>query len=283
MKIINFLMLASTITSESLFAFNELNIEDAAKKGLVKLTIKGKGGYTGDVIEMKVLNNTNQSLSLSINSGLRLDSKEESQQDILVTKDQNIFLAAKQQHSFNIFGMCCQAHNSAPEKNSIYAFGKAADSNLVKLASFINKNNYCSSYTAQQAVWVISDDNSIASIVDGTQEDVNRLRKYVSELTGKPIPIYNVFYRQQNSADLRGEVNRIEGVFSYSLNINNKVTIGIYDTSGKLIQLLFQQRPHESGDYKLYYTFQTSNLPEGTYYARMSMDGAVMKEEKIEF
>jgi hypothetical protein len=283
MKIVNFLMLASTITADSLFASSELNIEDAAKKGLVKLIIKGKGGYTGDVIEMKVINNTNQPLSISVNSGLRLDSKDETQQDIIVTKDQNIFLAAKQQRSYNIFGMCCQAHNSAPVKSSIYSIGKAADTNLVKLASFINRNNYSSSFTAQEAVWVVSDNNSIASIVDGTQEDINKLRRYVSNITGRPIPIYNVFYRQQNSADLRGEVNRIEGVFTYSLAANNHITVGIYNSSGKLVQLICNDKQHERGDYKLYYSFKTHGLTSGIYYARMSMNGAAIKEEKIEF
>jgi len=283
MKIANFFILASTITAESVFAFNELNIQEAAKKGLVKLVIKGKGGYTGDVIEMKVLNNTNEPLRLSLNSGLKLDSKDEGQQDILVTKDQEIYLGAKQLRSFSVFGMCCQAHNSAPVKNSVYTLAGSVDTNLVKLAGFIDKNNYSSSYTAQQAVWVISDNNSIASIVDGSQEDVNKLRKFVSKITGRTIPIYNVFYRQENSADLRGEVNRIEGTFSYSLADNDHVTIGIYDTSGKLVQLLFRERPHESGDYKLFYTFKTKDLPNGTYYARMSADGAVVKEEKIEF
>jgi hypothetical protein len=283
MKIMNFFILASTINAESLFAFNEINLEEAAKKGLVKLVIKGKGGYTGDVIEMKILNATNQPLSLNINPGLRLDSKEDSQQDILVTKTQEIYLAAKQQRTFDIFGMCCQAHNSSPEKNSVYTLGKTADSNLVKLALFIDKNNYCSNFTAQQAIWTISDNNSIASIVDGEKEDINKLREYVSKITGRSIPLYNVFYKQENNADLRGEVNKIEGVFSYNLNINNYVTVGIYDNSGKLVQLLFQEKAHETGEYKLYYTFKTRNLPAGTYYAKMTMDGAVMKEEKIEF
>jgi hypothetical protein len=283
MKIVNFLIIASAVTADNLFANNELSIEEAAKKGLVKLIIKGKGGFTGDVIEMKITNNTTVPLHLNVNPGLRLDSKDETQQDILVTKEQEIYLAAKQQRSFNIFGMCCQAHNSAPVKNSVYMIGRSADSNLVKLASFIDKNNYSSSHTAQQAVWVVSDNNSIASIVDGTNEEINKLRKYVSDITGRPIPKYNVYYKQQDNSDIGGTVNKVEGVLDYSLNINNYVTIGIYDSSGKLIQLLFQQRPHESGDYKLYYTFKTHNLPGGTYYARMSMDGAIMKEEKIEF
>jgi hypothetical protein len=283
MKIVNFFMLASTITAESLFASNELNVQEAAKKGLVKLSIKGKGGYTGEVIEMKIINNTNQSLSLTVDPGLRLDSKAEDQQDIIVTKKQDVFLAARQQRTYNIFGMCCQAHNRAPLNNSVYTLGKPSDTTLVKLASFINDNNYYSSYTAQQAVWTVSDNNSIASIVDGTKEEVNKFRQYVSKITGRFIPLYNVYYKQDNGNNLRGRVDKIEGVLSYTLNINNRITVGIYDNTGKLVQLIFIQRPHERGDYKIYYTFKTKDLPSGEYYARMSMDGAVMKEEKIEF
>ncbi|MCW3070643.1 MAG: hypothetical protein JWO44_533 [Bacteroidetes bacterium] len=283
MKIINLMVLASAISADALVAGNVWTVEEAAKKGLVKLEIKGKGGYTGDVIEMKIRNVTNAPISLKVEAGRRLDSKDDSQQDILVTQQQSFVLAANQQRSYNVFGMCCQAHNSAPSLNSVYDVGKMADSNLVKLAAFIDKNKYYSNYTAQQAVWVISDNNSIASIEDGNKEDVQNLRKYVSLVTGRPIPAYDVVYRQQDESSVIGRAVKVEGVFAYSLNIDNKVTIAIFNSEGKQVQLLFERQPHSRGDYKLFYTFNTANLPAGTYYAKMITDGAVVKEEKIEF
>ncbi|MCE9538465.1 MAG: hypothetical protein K8R85_04500, partial [Bacteroidetes bacterium] len=76
---------------------------------------------------------------------------------------------------------------------------------------------------------------------------------------------------------------KIDGIFDYSVPVNGKVTIGIYDANGHLVQLLFKDISHKKGECKLYYTFRTRDLNPGTYYARMNMDGNLQKEMKIEF
>ncbi len=283
MNPINLLAFAASFSVAPVFATSELSIEDALKKGLIQVIINGKGGYTGDVITMKIKNTCNQNLNINLEAGRKLDSKDNNQQDILVTQAQDFFVSAKQQKVINVFGMCCQAHNSSPKQNSIYTIGKMADSSLIKLATFIDKNKYYTNHTAQEAVWAISDNNSLASITDGDKETVNRLRNYVSKITGRAIPAYDITYRQDNENDVLGRASKIEGVFNYTLPANGHVTVAIYDTEGRVVQTLFENISHKKGEYKLYYTFRTGKLPEGTYYARMKTDGVLQKEEKIEF
>jgi hypothetical protein len=281
MKLVNLLVLASTITSESLYCENILNIEDAARKGYIRLVIKAKGGHTGDVISMRVKNLTSESLSLRVEAGRRLDSQNQDEQDLLVTREERFALGGKQEKTYTIYGMCCQAHNHSPATNSVYSVGKMADSSLIKLAQFISDNKYFSNFTAQEAVWTVSDNNSLAGI-NGEKEVTEKLQKFVSVLTGRPIPAYRIHYKQQGDDDAMGRAVHVEGVFSYSLNINNKVSIGIYNSEGKLVQSLMNLEPHEDGDYKLSYKVNTTKLPAGTYYTRMMTNGEVMKEEKIE-
>ncbi|MDF2436786.1 MAG: hypothetical protein K0Q95_1162 [Bacteroidota bacterium] len=281
MKLVNLLIIASSITSETLYSENILNIEEAARKGYIKLVIKAKGGHTGDVISMKIKNLTSESLSLKVEAGRRLDSQNQEEQDLLVTREERFALGGKQEKTYKIYGMCCQAHNHSPATNSLYSVGKMADSSLIKLATFINENKYYSEFTAQEAVWTVSDNNSIAGI-NGEKEITDKLQKFVSVLTGRPIPAYRIHYKQQSDTDAMGRAVHVEGVFAYSLNIDNKVTIGIYNSEGKLIQSLMNAEPHEEGEYKLSYKVNTTKLPAGVYYTRMMTDGAVMKEEKIE-
>jgi hypothetical protein len=283
MKLIQCFVIASTLSADAVFATTTLSVQEAEKKGLIKLAIRGKGGYTGKVIEMKIQNMSNSSLCLNLEAGRKLDSKDDTQQDILVTKPENFILAAKQQSTYNVYGMCCQAHNSSPEGKSVYSMGTMGDSSLIKLANFIDKNKYYDNHGAQEAVWTVSDNNSIASIQSGKDEDLKKLRQYVSDITGRPIPAYNVIYKQQDERSVIGRVVKVDGAFTYTLNIDNKVTIAIFDSEGKMVQLLLEQYPHARGEYKLFYTFNTAKLPAGSYYARMSMDGAVIKEDKIEF
>ncbi|MBL0329874.1 MAG: hypothetical protein IPP64_10775 [Bacteroidetes bacterium] len=280
---ISFLLITFSLTDIPVFANAVLSVEEAAKKGFVKLFIKSKGGYTGEVIEMKIQNLTSQKLDLRVEAGRRLDSKEQKEQDILVTKEQEFFVNANQTKSINIFGMCCQAHNNAPTVKHDYLIGKLADSSLIKLAMFIDKNKYYSNYSAQQAVWVVSDDNSIGSIDDGDKEVKNNLRTFVSKLTGKTIPPYDVKYQSGNDGSAMGRAVSIEGVFDYSLPIACHSTMAIYNERGEVVQLIFENLQSDRGQYKHYYTFRIKDLPQGTYYARVNADGMLQKEMKIVF
>ena len=282
-KSVNLLVLALSITEIPVFASTVFTIEEAAKKGLIKLSIKGKGGYTGDVIEMKIQNVSRERLQLKIEAGRRLDSKDNHDQDILVTQPQEFYVNASQNKTISVNGMCCQAHNSAPCSKSVYLVGKMADSNLIKLAGFINDNKYYTNYSAQESVWVVSDDNSLASISGENKEDVTKLRKFVSKITGKIIPAYDITYQSGSDGSAMGRASKIEGVFEYSLPMSCHSTMAIYDERGKLIQMIFENLQNDRGDYKLFYTFRTRNLPQGTYYARVDADGMLQKQIKIEF
>jgi hypothetical protein len=282
-KSIHLLVFAFSITEIPLFANSPISVEEAVKKGFIKLSIKAKGGYTGDVMKMEIQNLTNKTLDIKLEAGRILDSQNNNQQDILVTKPQEVFLSSKESKNINVFGMCCQAHNGAPTADADYKVGKLADSSLIKLANFIDKNKYYTNTTAQEAVWCVSDNNSLGSIVDGDINDVNILRKFVSHITGRPIPSYNITYKRQNDRDVLGSVTKIDGVFDYLLPANCHATLGIYNNQGQLIQTIFQNIAHQKGEYNIYYTFRTKDLPKGIYYARMNADGHLHKEMQIEF
>jgi hypothetical protein len=279
---VKLIVLALSIAASPVFAGNCLSIAEAAKKGLIKLVIKSKGGHTGSVIEMNVTNNTGTGLGLRLEAGRKLDSQKQDQQDILVTQAQEIFVSAKQQKNINVNGMCCQAHNASPAKGCMYGIGVMGDSNLVKIATFINKNELYNDHAAQQAVWVVSDNNSLGSITGSNADLVKQLRNYVSKVTGKVIPPYEVRYGNGTSGDLLGKPTRIDGIFSYNQPMNGHATFEIYNSAGKRVQIIIENECHERGDYKIYYTFRTRYLPEGVYYARLKLDGMLQKEEKIE-
>ncbi|MDQ3047685.1 MAG: hypothetical protein M3R27_09075 [Bacteroidota bacterium] len=261
---------------------NSISIEEASRKGLIKLVIKSKGGYTGEVIEMKIRNISSRALNLILEAGRRLDSKTDTIQDILVTHEEEFFVSSGMEKSLNVFGMCCQASNHAPDAKAIYTVGKMADSALIKLALFINKNNYYDNYTAQQAVWAISDKSSIGSIIHADKKVQDEFRSYVSALTGRPVPSYDVEY-MEGSGSAMGQATKIEGVFDYDLPVNCHATLGIYNSAGELVQLLFRDMAHEKGDHKLFYTFRVWKLPAGTYYAKLDAEGMPLKQMEIQF
>jgi hypothetical protein len=280
---LNLLVWVASITSTNAVESNTVTLEDATKRGLVRLVIKAKGGITGKVIEMNIKNISNNPIHFKIEAGRKLDSKNNNEQDILITQAQELIVLSKQEKSFGINGMCCQAHNSCPKLNSLYGIGTMADSNLIKMALYIDKNKCYENYTAQQAVWCISDNESIGGIYGGDTKMVNEMRNYVSAITGLPVPTYNITYKDNNGRTTIGHPYKIEGVFDYKVSSPAHVNIAIYDVSGKLVQVLFANLGHDKGTYKLYYTFRTKAIAKGIYYARALNDGVVANELKIEF
>lgn len=263
-------------------AVNSYTLEEAAKKGLIGLSIKGKGGYTGRVISVTIDNLQRDSIVLRVEAGRRLDSRNNKEQDILVTRSETFAMAGCQRSTYSLYGMCCQAHNAAPGKNSDFNVGKLADSGLVRLASFINRNRYYNESAAQSAVWVISDKENMASIGGSNEAVTEDLLDCVSGINGKPVPGYTIIYKKGKGTDLRGDIDRIEGKFRYHLTGSAQVVAGIYNSSGRMVQLI-EDIKQEEGNYKLFYTFNTDHLPPGSYYLRLMVDGKQGKEEKIEF
>lgn len=280
---LSIMLLTISFTEVNSYAANTISIEEAAKKKLIKLSIKAKGGHLGNVITLNIKNLSTKKLDLALEAGRILDSKNNNEQDLIVTQAQALALAGNQTKEINVSVMCCQAHKGNPKENADYLIGKIGDSSLVKLARFIDKNKYTDSPTAQQAMWCLSDNNSLASISGGTSNDINALQKYVSQLTGKPIPNYSIKYNQGNNNDVLGSAQQIQGIFEYMLPYNCHATLGIYDRQGKLIQLIFENISHQKGNYDVLYTFRTANLPRGLYIARMNADGHLHKEMEIEF
>jgi hypothetical protein len=282
MKPILFILLVQ-LTVLPAFSHNCISVEEALKKGMIKLCIKSKGGHMDDAIEMRIQNITNQGLKFKIEAGRILDSQKQREQDILIIQPQEIFVDANKEKKVTVKGMCCQASNGSPTKGALYSIGKMANNLLIKLANFIHENKYYNNYSAQSAVWCISNGSSIGSIYDGDKETDIKLREFVSKLTGRKIPPYKVTFVQQSNGNVIGKAKKIEGVFDYRLAVNAHTTIAVYNSSGKIVQTFMNDKSHEKGDYKLFYIFKTMNLEEGKYYLRATANGVTQKELEIEF
>ena len=270
----------------SLFALADktMSVEEAIKKKLVNASIKGKGGYTGDVIRLKLKNLLNRSVLLEVEAGRRLDSQNTGEQDILINKPVFLTLMPNESKSFILSGMCCQAHNASPDSGSVFSIGKMADTNLVKLAQFIDLNKWYSNHIAQSGVWIVSDNNPMEDI-GGEDAISKKLQSFISKLTGKAIPKYKVEYtrQQDGGAVYSGVPANIKGIFDHEIYTNGLVTFGIYDADGHVVQMFFTDIPRDKGKYSFNYEFNTSNLPKGNYFARFRFDGQLRKEQKFTF
>lgn len=286
MNLLSFFLIIILSTGLVSYTFQDdpemLTVDQAARKGLIKVSIKGKGGFTGEVIEMKIKNLLAKTCKLKLKAGHRLDSKDSTTQDILVTHPEEFILASKEEKTYTISGMCCQAHNHSPGEKSIFKIGSMADSMLVKVAEFINTNKLQNSFAAQQGVWVVSDNNRMESINGGNKEETKMVQEFISKLTGKPVPTYTIDYETDNTLAFSGRPKELKGVIEYYLNTNALITCGVYDKRGKIVELFFLNQPSDTGTFKYEYTFHAAGIPKGEYFIRVYSDNQLKKEMKVE-
>ena len=110
-------------------------------------------GKCMDVIFKSKLDNT---VLIKLECGTLLIPDDTSVQKMLVTKEVVFPLYPKGAYRTRFYAMCSQLHNHAPFILNTFKIGGLADTNLVKLAHYIDKT-YNQNMLGQHAVWAYTD------------------------------------------------------------------------------------------------------------------------------
>lgn len=239
-----------------------ISIEKAIKMGYISLDAKGKGGHSGWCVQMKITNKHNDSLYVDIEAGRRLNSVNDEEQDILVAKEQIVKIKAKESKTINVFGFCCQASNHSPGKESKFSVGKMADSSLVALAEFCNKNKF-SENDIQNSVWCVSDNHSVAGIPANNEP----LREFVADLTKQEIPWYQKEYAPSTGLQtFSNKTDKISGNINYTISSESLMQIKLIDSKGNTLQVFSNNKIMPRGNYDYWFELQVTNWPKGKYF-----------------
>lgn len=271
--------LAPLDTSAAVNKKKIVSIEKAMKTGLIALEIKGKGSYSGNCLRLKIVNRQKDSIYVLMEAGRRLDSKNNEEQDILVVKEQLFALKALEKKESDVYGFCCQAHNQGPGKDSVFRVGKMADTSLVRLAEFCNKNKF-STDAVQNAVWCVSDNHNVAGI-DKSQE---KLRKFVCDLKHIEEPWYQKDYDQVSGRGraFSDRTNKISGTINYTLTTDTYLNIQLRDRNNHLIQKFTENKIINKGTYDYWFELQVSNWPKGKYYIDIYAGAQLIMKKEFE-
>lgn len=277
---------AILLSSGSLFS-QAISLDEAIKKGVLTLTASGAGGHNGESLQLKLQSKSKKRLEVRIPAGQIFEAGDSSLQNLMVGKEETLTIESGKTRLAKVFGFCVESGDGSPGEGSIFSLGKMAEGNLLKLAKYLSDNNLHKNPAAQSAVWTLSDNSPLAGINDP------KLVKFVADLLGKPVPEYNIVYgnplpggesRMLSSgpADTR-EAFAMNGLFYYDLPKEQQVTFGLYDAEGKLVTAMFSNRKQLKGYHKFRFEFEIRNLPKGTYTARLTSEGKVIKELEVEF
>lgn len=221
---ITLLQLSTFLMFYSAQAKTKISLHQAFQKKMISAKALCNGGLE---LNYSVSNLIKDSLLIVIPPGWRFNSNagKDDYQDILVTHEEILVLKPLQTKVFNIKGYCCEATKSGPIKGINYTLGKLADSSLVYLARYLNKNPN-EQNAEQYSVWAISDKKETANITSKQDSTALLLRNYVSNLKGEPLPWYTLLKRANVSNS--GTINDIPIRFKATINYNISQTCYSY-------------------------------------------------------
>lgn len=177
-----FLLIISSVFSQEKDTMNKpavISIKDAINKGMLELKIcgsydrrffyevlDGEGVHYGKCMAIVLKSKIDSFVFIKLDCGTLLIPDDSMVQTMLVTNDAEFPLYPGQTYSTRFYAMCAQIHDKAPDIETIFRIGEMADSNLLRLANYLDAN-YLQNMLGQHAVWAMTD-----------QADFEELKKY---------------------------------------------------------------------------------------------------------
>ncbi len=153
-------------------------IHEAIDKGLIECnvigayepqrfleTIDGDGMYFGKCLLIVLKSKVDSLLALKLESGLLvIPTKDTAVQTMLVTHAVEFIVQPRSSNISKFYAMCTEFHDAAPSILVDFKIGEMADSNLIKLAKYIERM-HLQNMIGQHAVWAITDQVSAIDLI----------------------------------------------------------------------------------------------------------------------
>ncbi|MDX2245181.1 MAG: hypothetical protein SF052_00280 [Bacteroidia bacterium] len=234
------LMVVLSLFSFSLNAQQRIPLEKALAQRLVKIMVKGNGGFQGQCIKLALKNETNGVISVEVPPGQMFISEDSSVQDLITTAPVYVALEPGGSKTTDIFTMCTQSYNMSPSSGERFDIGTMAEGYLRELAEKIAKGNYQNS-TAQSAIWAVANRDPIADIYGTDTAMVRDVVSVVSEAWGIPVSQFNLQPREHRITSIN---TSMEGLIRKHIY---QARLAVYDKEGNLVRQYFEGKHFEPG------------------------------------
>lgn len=281
-RLFGFTLASIFFTSAFCADSKSVSLQDALNKGLIQVATKGLGDHQGQCIEIAITSLNKKEMEISIDAGMKLFPNDTSAQSMIVTQERMFALAPKAIRKIKLFAMCIEQSDRGPSADELFALGPMAGGNLLKVVNFLNLKKYQTS-AAQHAVWCITDSASIGGVYDETNPALAKeLRVLVAKLTGKIPPWYQVEYKIQPGVQETFEPLRIHADFKYTLNDDGIVTFAIFNEQGDTVKTILANHQEKAGMHMMKIKFESSKIPKGKYFVRVTNKGILVEEKVFE-
>lgn len=242
--------------------------QDVSSSGAVTAKFTSADGHSGDCIIGHFTNRSAQSMNFTLEPGRRLLSNDPGEQDILITREVPVILAAGQSAKIPIYGFCTQAHNSSPSMGSGFSAGYMVSDTALALSKFLANNDF-PVLAEQNAIWAVSDNYDLSRIHHSDMDSVEELLQFVSDLKGIPVPKFTMEYVEDEEGMPTNNVLSLSSRVRYEVDGAYNLHVVIYDKYGIGVQRQWIEIPADHTTKKHKYTMPLDELAKGHYYVKV--------------
>lgn len=257
------------------------SIQELAIQSKIEVELKSLGGYQGNCVQLELENKTKEQLHIWLEAGRRLDNTNPGQQDILVVKEQKVDLQPGATKTILAFGFCCMADQGAPSSGTKFELGWMEKDNLLWIAQFINSQPALEHHIIQSAVWIFSNGNNPAGIIDDKNENTKTLKRAIADKLNIEMPWYEIYYERDSARVFSDKHYKLNGTIEYALPNRGWVTMLVRGQSKQVLHRFTETAFVEGGNYTYEVDLNIKNWPKGKYDIEIYLDDAMKK--KINF
>lgn len=262
----------------------KMTFKKAIEANLVSAKALSRGGHQGFCMDLTLRNLSPDSLEVTVEPGLKLNSEKDDLQDILVTREAIFVMAKGREQKQSVYGFCCQAHNRSPIDGAKYNLKSKPDDNLQKLAVYLSKSKF-DDQVVQQSIWAISDSNQTAGIGGGGCIDTNlfKLRTLVSRLKGEPVPDYLLVQKVVQLANGRMYTVNIalKGTLAFQNPNYQYCYLKVFDANNQQVSVEIGQWLSSTASGQYNFDVPAQQLAKGEYTLKLVGDNRVLGEKKV--
>ncbi len=241
----------------------------ATSKGLINVSSKSAGGFSGKCIFMKIKNKSANKLNVKLPQGTLFYPKDNGEQTLITIEDQFLTLNPMQEIETQISGFCSEFHDHSPTKNELFTISYNKQPKFDSLFKCMNQLKIPSS-NFQEIVWAVTDNCPVYNVSNET-EDLKKLRKYLFKQTKQKEVDYSTenIFRLDANGRIINQLNNVKGNLEFTVNHGTTITQEVYTKEGLLKDKLPIGFSVLEGKTKFQFNICVKNWKKGDYVLKL--------------
>lgn len=261
-------------------------LSQAIQQHIVTVSAEATGNsYMQQGLKLTVKNTGSLNFILVMNQGVTFAPVDVTAQPLLLAGEEILPMQPLKEATINVQTFCANSNAAAPQKGMKYTYTGIAEEKLVKLLAFLKQNRMYNEL-GQNAVWYFTNGHSLNTVYDAGNEFASKkLLDFIITLTGEQRPEYFV---QTSATTTAGQpvynpkALKIFATFEEELAAPKKLTLGIYNEQGEMVQPVFENRHFAARGHRFKVEFEAKGVPTGKYYIRLKEDETTLRETMVE-